>query len=262
MSSIYFLELFSNFQILLWSMCWFLSVFLFCFETNLLLHKNWYQSKEWLTTVLVENKPSMTNDGSKKSSNASTRSTWLFTTSRRWWLCWLSKGNMNPWSDNQTNVATGKRTTTTTDVGHRSSWKSMAEARFTRVQPQIAIFTSPICYECMRVEIGELLGVVMTTTSSEGFLMNKMSFVHLFKMVMIFDFHSKRIFKKGSNEGWIVHLEKMIFVSIIGLTIRVKITKNLGWKWIYQALTVDYTLKIFSIRSNTVENFFDYLNIS
>ena len=80
----------------------------------------------------------------------------------------------------------------------------------------------------MRVGIGELLGTVMTTTSNEGFLMTKMSFVHLFEIVMIFDFHSGGIFNKGSNGGWIIHLEKeMIFVSIIELTIGVKITKNL-----------------------------------
>ena len=104
----------------------------------------------------------------------------------------------------------------------------MAEARFARIQPQIAIFMSSICYEYMINEIGELLGAMMTTTSNERFLMNKMSFVHLFKMVMIFDFHSGGIFNKGNNGGWIIHLEKeMIFVSIIELTIGVKITKNL-----------------------------------
>ena len=74
-------------------------------------------------------------------------------------------------------------------------------------------------------------------------------FYDLFEMVMIFDFHNWWIFNKGNNEGWIIHLEKkMIFVSIIELTIKVKITKNLRWRWIYQVLTVDYTLNIFSIR--------------
>ncbi|KAL6326636.1 hypothetical protein AAG906_009762 [Vitis piasezkii] len=88
-------------------------------------------------------------------------------------------------------MAIGKRTATMTDFSHRS------------VQPQITIFASAICYECMSVEIGELLGVVMMTTSSKGFLMNKMSFVHLFKMVMIFNFHIGGIFNKeegGSKE--------------------------------------------------------------
>ena len=33
----------------------------------------------------------------------------------------------------------------------------------------------------MSVGIGELLGTMMTTTSSKGFFMNKMSFVHLFR---------------------------------------------------------------------------------
>ena len=55
---------------------------------------------------------------------------------------------------------------------------------------------------------------------------------------------------KAKNGGWIIHLEKeMIFFSIIELTIGVKITKNLRWRWIYQVLTVDYTFKIFSIGS-------------
>ena len=80
----------------------------------------------------------------------------------------------------------------------------------------------------MSVGIGELLGTVMTTTSNEEFFMNKMSFVHLFEMVMIFNFHGGGIFNKGSNGDWIIHLEKeMIFISIIELTIGVKITKNL-----------------------------------
>ena len=80
----------------------------------------------------------------------------------------------------------------------------------------------------MSVGIGELLGTMMTTTSSKGFFMNKMSFVHLFEMVMIFNFHGGGIFNKGSNGDWIIHLEKeMIFISIIELTIGVKITKNL-----------------------------------
>ena len=58
--------------------------------------------------------------------------------------------------------------------------------------------------------------------------MNKMSFFLLFKMVMIFDFHKGGIFNKGSNGGWIIHQEKkMISISTIGLTIGVKITKNL-----------------------------------
>ena len=62
----------------------------------------------------------------------------------------------------------------------------------------------------------------------QGFFMNKMSFFHLFEMVIIFDFHNGGIFNKGSNGGWIIHLEKkMISISIIGLTIGVKITKNL-----------------------------------
>ena len=122
----------------------------------------------------------------------------------------------------------GKRMATTTNAGHRSIQKSMAEARFARIQPQITIFASPIHYECMRIEIRELLRTVMTTTSNEGFFMNKMSFVHLFEMVMIFYFHSRGILNKSRNGGWIIHLEKeMIFISIIELTIRVKITKNL-----------------------------------
>ena len=80
----------------------------------------------------------------------------------------------------------------------------------------------------MSVEIEELLDTMMTTNSNEGFFMNNMSFVHLFEMVMIFDFHSGGIFNKVSNEGWIIHLEKkMIFISIIERTIGVKITKNL-----------------------------------
>ena len=104
----------------------------------------------------------------------------------------------------------------------------MANERFVRVQPQIAIFVSPFHYECLSVRIGELLGGVMMTTSGEGFLMNKMSFVHLFEMVMIFNFHSRGIFNKGINGGRVIHLEKkMIFVSIIRLTIEVKITKSL-----------------------------------
>uniref|UniRef100_F6HGG0 Uncharacterized protein n=1 Tax=Vitis vinifera TaxID=29760 RepID=F6HGG0_VITVI len=62
----------------------------------------------------------------------------------------------------------------------------------------------------------------------QGFFMNKMSFFLLFKMVMIFDFHKGGIFNKGSNGGWIIHQEKkMISISTIGLTIGVKITKNL-----------------------------------
>ena len=82
------------------------------------------------------------------------------------------------------------------------------EAQFARVQPQITIFASAIRYECMSIEIKELLGVMMMTTSNKGFLMNKMSFVHLFKMVMIFNFHIGGIFSKGNNGGWIIHLEK------------------------------------------------------
>ena len=125
-------------------------------------------------------------------------------------------------------MATSNKMTTTTNVGHRLVQKSMVKARFTRIQPQIAIFVSPIHYECMSVEIEELLDTMMTTNSNEGFLMNKMSFVHLFEMVIIFDIHSGGIFNKGSNEGWIIHLEKkIIFISIIELTIGVKITKNL-----------------------------------
>ena len=200
--------------------------------------------------VLVENELSTTNNGLKKLSNDSTGSTRLLATSRRWWLHWLLKGNMSPWSDDQTNVAIGKRTATTTNAGHRSIRKSMAEARFAQIQPQIAIFASPIHYKCMSIGIRELLRVVMTTTSNEGFLMNKMSFLHLFEMVMIFDFHGRGIFNKGRNGGWIIHLEKKrIFIPIIEPTIGVKITKNLRWRWIYQVLTVDYTFKIFSIRS-------------
>ena len=80
----------------------------------------------------------------------------------------------------------------------------------------------------MSIGIKELLRAMMTTTSNDGFLMNKMSFVHLFEMMMIFDFHSKGIFNKGKNGGWIIHLEKkMIFIPIIEPTIGVKITKNL-----------------------------------
>ena len=51
----------------------------------------------------------------------------------------------------------------------------------------------------MSIGIRELLRAVMTTTSNEGFLMNKMSFVHLFEMVMIFYFHSRGIFNKGKK---------------------------------------------------------------
>ena len=126
-------------------------------------------------------------------------------------------------------MAISKRTTTTTNTGHRSIKKSMVEAQFARIQPQFAIFVSLIHYKCMSVGIGELLSTVMTTTSNEGFLMDKMSFVHLFKMVMIFNFHNGGIVNKGSNGGWIIHTEKkMIFISIIKLTIVVKITKNLS----------------------------------
>ena len=150
---------------------------------------------------------------------------------------------------------------TTTNAGHRSIQKSMAEARFARIQPQITIFASPIHYECMRIEIRELLRTVMTTTSNEGFFMNKMSFVHLFEMVMIFYFHSRGILNKSRNGGWIIHLEKeMIFISIIELTIRVKITKNLRCRWIYPVLMVDCTLKIFLIESILLKTFslFEY----
>ena len=54
----------------------------------------------------------------------------------------------------------------------------------------------------------------------------------------------------------------MIFVSIIGITTRVKVIKNLRRRWIYQVSTIDYTLKIFSIGSILSKTFFDYLNIS
>ena len=103
-------------------------------------------------------------------------------------------------------MAIGKRTTTTTNAGGKSVWKSMVEVQFARSQLQIAIFATPIHYECMSVRIGELLGAVMTTTSNEGFLMNKISFVYLFEMVMIFDFHNEGIFNKGNNGGWIIRL--------------------------------------------------------
>ncbi|CBI27423.3 unnamed protein product, partial [Vitis vinifera] len=80
----------------------------------------------------------------------------------------------------------------------------------------------------MSIRIGELLGGVTTMTSDKGVFLNKMSFFQLFEMVIIFDFHNGGIFNKGSNGGWIIHLEKkMISISIIGLTIGVKITKNL-----------------------------------
>ena len=104
----------------------------------------------------------------------------------------------------------------------------MSAARFARIQPQITMFVSLIHYESMSIGIRELLRAVMTTTSNEGFFMNKMSFLHLFEMVMIFEFHGRGIFNKGRNGGWIIHLEKkMIFIPIIEPTIGVKITKNL-----------------------------------
>ena len=53
----------------------------------------------------------------------------------------------------------------------------------------------------MSLIIEEFLGVVTTITSNEGFLMNKMSFVHFFEMVMIFDFLSRGIFNTGNNKG-------------------------------------------------------------
>ena len=58
--------------------------------------------------------------------------------------------------------------------------------------------------------------------------MDKMRSFHFFEMVMIFDFHNRGIFNKGSNRGWIILLGKnMIFILIIELTIGVKISKNL-----------------------------------
>nr|CAN68391.1 hypothetical protein VITISV_017776 [Vitis vinifera] len=93
----------------------------------------------------------------------------------------------------------GKRTATTTNAGHGSIRKSMSAARFARIQPQITMFVSLIHYESMSIGIRELLRAVMTTTSNEGFFMNKMSFVHLFEMVMIFYFHSRGIFNKGKK---------------------------------------------------------------
>ena len=52
-------------------------------------------------------------------------------------------------------------------------------------------------------------------------------FFHIFKMAIIFDFHNGGIFNKGNDGGWIVHLGMLISISIIGLTIEVKITKSL-----------------------------------
>ena len=109
---------------------------------------------------------------------------------------------------------------------------------FAQVQPGITILASHFHYGCMSVKIRELLGGMTTTTSSRmvvafhewlrRFFMNKMSFFHLFEMVMILDFHNREIFNKDSNRGWIIHLEeKMISISVIELTIRVKITKSL-----------------------------------
>ena len=170
--------------------------------------------------VPVGNKLSKTNDGSKMSSKDSTGSTKLFTTSRRWWLHWLLKGNVGPWSDDQTSVAIGQKVNMTTNIDHKLDQKLMVKA-------QIVILTSPFHYGCMSIGIGELLSGEMTTTFDKGFFMNKMSFFHLYEMVMIFDFQSGGIFNKCSNEGWIIDLKKMISVSIIELTIGVKITNNL-----------------------------------
>ena len=73
-------------------------------------------------------------------------------------------------------------------------------------------------------------------------------FFHFFEMVMIFYFHNGRTFNKGSNGGWSIHLEKkMIFILIIMLTIKVKITKDLRWRGIYWVSMTDYILKIFLI---------------
>ena len=73
-------------------------------------------------------------------------------------------------------------------------------------------------------------------------------FFHFFEMVMIFYFHNGRIFNKGSNGGWSIHLEKkMILILIIMLTIKVKITKDLRWRGIYWVSMTDYILKIFLI---------------
>ena len=265
-------ELFPNFQILLWSLCLFLSVFPFCFQTfhctKIGIKTSIFTSIWWLTTILKGNEPSTTNGNSKKSSNNSTGSMKLFATKHRWWLCWLSKGSTNPQSDYQTNVATSRRAATKTNTSHRSGHKSTTKAWFTLVQLRIVIFTSPFHYRCMSVKIRELLSSVTTTTSNKGFqsvttasswwlstssykgfLWTRWVFFHLFKILMIFDFHSGGIFNKGSNGSWIVHLEKMIFISIIELTIMVKITKNLRWGWIYRVSTVDYTLKTFLVGS-------------
>ena len=57
-----------------------------------------------------------------------------------------------------------------TNADHRLGWKSMTEVQFARVQSQITIFASLICYKCMRVKIEELLGIVMITTYNERFL--------------------------------------------------------------------------------------------
>ena len=109
-------------------------------------------------TILVENESSTTNDSSKKLSNNSTESMELFITSHSWWLGWLLKGNANPWNDNQTNVATGRKVAMMTDASHRLDLKSMMEVQFTLVQPWITIFTSLFHYGCMSVGIRELLG--------------------------------------------------------------------------------------------------------